>query len=92
MLTFKMTPDQRRALGGLAYWIADAKYIRERYGDNDPELQITDDTIKSLFHELDALGVPYWVQNTVIGFAEDWRRYHGAYIEPYLAARNIVPA
>lgn len=88
-MTFKANRKQRAALLGLAYWIADSAYIRER-SPKDPELQVIHETIHSLFDELDALGVPFWVQNSVICFAEDWRRYRSQYIDGYIMERGIV--
>ena len=89
MLHFKANQDQRLALQGLAYWIADVNYLRERYGDDEPELTVADQTIKLLFNQLDKLQVPFWVQNSVICFAEDWRRYKREYMDRYLETRNI---
>lgn len=75
MLEFKANEKQKGELDALAYWIADKKYIRERFGDNEPELQTCHKTIMLIFDVLDELKVPFWVQNSVICFAEDWRRY-----------------
>ena len=61
MLRFDANTEQRRALEGLAYWIADANYILERYGVNEPEREIARKTIFSMFDELDVLRVPFWV-------------------------------
>lgn len=81
---------QRNALEGLAYWIADSNYIKERHGANNPELDRVDKTIQLIFSELDALGVPFWVQNSVIFFASDWRRYKSNYADQWLLKnRNI---
>lgn len=89
-LNFKATKTQKSLLQGLAYWIADNEYMRERYGDNDPELKIVDDTIHALFDSLDRAGVPFWVQNSVIICAENWRRYHSIGIEADLKKRGIT--
>lgn len=88
-MTFIANKEQRAALLGLAYWIADSSYMRERF-PNDPEQQVIRETIHSLFDELDALRVPYWVQNTIICFAEDWRRYRSQYIDSYIKERRII--
>lgn len=82
--------EQKNALEGLAYWIADIEYIRERAGADDPELDKIRKTIKLCFSELDRLGVPFWVQNSVIYFAENWRRYKENYMDQWLLKnRNI---
>lgn len=81
---------QRNALEGLAYWIADSNYIKERCGASDPELIQVDKTIKLIFSELDALGVPFWVQNSVVFFASDWRRYKSNYVEQWLLKNKNI--
>lgn len=90
-LSFTCNRQQRNALEGLAYHIADNAYIKERYGDQEPELKGVHETICSLFDELDKLQVPFWVQNSVVAFAENWRRYKDTYMDAYLKReRNII--
>lgn len=89
-LQFTPNAQQKKALEGLAYWIADNRYMREKCGDHEPELKIVDNTIHAIFNELDALDVPFWVQNTVIGRAENWRRYHATGITADLRSRGIA--
>lgn len=89
-LIFKANATQKDLLQGLAYWIADNRYIREKYGDREPELKVVDDTIHALFNSLDRAGVPFWVQNAVIICAEDWRHYHEIGIEADLKKRGIA--
>ena len=88
-MSFVMTKKQFAVLEGLAYRIADNAYMRERYGDDEPELENVRKTIHSLFDELDRLQVPFWVQNTVIVWAEDWRRYKTDDMASYLTTRGI---
>lgn len=93
-LEYVLTERQYHALSGLAYWIADGKYFRER---NDPEtlptyhgeLEKIRKTVGMCFDECDKLKIPFWVQNAVICFAEDWRRYKETYMDKYLEKRNI---
>lgn len=77
MLCFDCTQAQYNALSGLAFRIADNSYMIERYGRPavSNELKENHNTIIGLFSDLDRLGVPFWVQNTVICWAEDWRRF-----------------
>ena len=90
MLEYTLNRDQYNALAGLAYWIADENYIRERHGAGDPEIAVCRDTItKSIFPDLDRLRVPFWVQNTVICFAENWREYKQRYLSEFLKGKNI---
>lgn len=74
MKTFAATREQRDELEGLAYWIADRAWSRERGKLDEYEERRTGDTIRAIFDALDRLGVPYWVQNAVCRWAEDWRR------------------
>lgn len=91
MLNFKANHAQRAALEGLAYWVADSRYIRERYGDEEPELLRCADTLsKCIFPELDRMGVPFWVQNAVICFSEDWRRFKSCYLWDAMREKNIL--
>lgn len=80
----------RNALEGLAYHIADANYINERFGSSDPEYIVANKNVHLSFETLDRLGVPFWVQNSVITYAENWRRYKSEYIDNWLLKhRNI---
>lgn len=89
-LYFKATKAQRNALEGLAYWVADVNYIIERFGANDPEHERAHKSVLLAFQELDALGVPFWVQNSVVCFAENWRQYKSVYMTDWLLKnRNI---
>lgn len=76
-------------LEALAYWIADDNYLIERYGTEEPERETAKQSIHLAFDLLDELKVPFWVQNTVICFAENWRRYKSEYLDQYLKTKNI---
>lgn len=90
MLSFIYTKEQEKALESLAYWVADVHYIKERYG-KDPELITCDKTIQlCCFPECDRLKIPFWVQNTVICFAENWRQYKEMYLCDFLKTKNII--
>lgn len=92
MLAYTLTRDQFSALEGLSYWVADVAYMRERWGDNDPELTRARATIENSFPMLDRLGVPFWVQNTVICWAEHWRNTKRQYLTDFLKSKNIFVA
>lgn len=93
MLTYILTKEQFSALDGLSYWVADLHYMREKWGDNDPELKRARATIeKCCFPELDALQVPFWVQNSVICWAENWRNTKQQYLAEFLKSKNIFVA
>ena len=90
MLKFECNSRQFNALHGLAYWVADAAYIRERFGDDEPELKKADDTIRlCCFPELDRLDVPFWVQNSAVAIGNDWRKFKERYFAELLKEKNI---
>lgn len=89
MRTFAATREQRDELEGLAYWIADRSWSRERGELDEYEDSRTDNTIRAIFDALDRLGVPYWVQNTVIVWAEDWRRAMQENLRDAMRAKQI---
>lgn len=93
MLTFICTQEKYNALSGLAYRIADNAYMIERFGRADCSIELAENrkTIGSLFDKLDALNVPFWVQNAVIDWAEDWRRYKTGYTYQALEKYKNLP-
>lgn len=88
-MTYTLSQEQYDDLSSLAYWIADEMYLRERYGNDEPEIKKAQDTISFLFDVLDKAKVPFWVQNTVIAFSENWRRYKTEYLRDYLETKNV---
>ena len=90
MKTFAATREQRDELEGLAYWIADRAWSRERGELDKNEDNRTDDTIRAIFDALDRLGVPYWVQNAVCCWSEDWRRTMRENLRDAMRAKQIV--
>lgn len=91
MLDYKLNQDNYNKLCGLAFRIADNKYMVERYGLKDTEAERAKNhkTIVMLFDELDAGGVPFWVQNYSIAFGENWRRYKTDHLYYWLRARGV---
>lgn len=73
MLQFTANREQTNALEGLKYWIAEKAYTQEREPADAVELHRIGETVRDSFAQLDRLGVPYWVQNSVLCWAEDWR-------------------
>ena len=82
MYRFTCTQKIYNALSGLAYRIADNQYMIERYGRENCSVELAENkkTIGGLFSDLDSMQVPFWVQNTVICWAENWRRYKENYV------------
>lgn len=87
---YAATPAQRAELEGLAYWIAERAWSREHGKLDEYEDRRTGNTIRAIFDALDRLGVPYWVQNTVIVWAEDWRRTMKENLCDAMRAKQIV--
>lgn len=93
MLRFECTQEIYNALQGLAYRIADNQYMIERYGRENCSIELGQNhkTIISLFNDLDRLAVPYWVQNAVMCWAEDWRRYKTGYVYQAFEKYQALP-
>lgn len=85
----EITRKQLSILEGIAYWIADRAWFIERNGTEDPDFQKYDSTIRSLLNEADAEKISWAAQNTVIVWAEDWRREQSQYITNMLEKRGF---
>lgn len=90
MKAFAATREQRDELEGLAYWIADRAWSRERGELDEYEDSRTDNTIRAIFDALDRLAVPYWVQNAVCCWAEDWRHTMRENLRDAMRAEQIT--
>jgi hypothetical protein len=66
---------QAKELEGLAYWLAEKAYTAERYPEDTEELDRCDKNIRYRFELADALKIPWVVQNHVIIFGQNWRKY-----------------
>lgn len=90
-LVFHGNKKQLAALEGLAYRIADNNYMIERYGRTKVQIELSENhkTIMDLFAELDKMNVPFWVQNTVIFWSENWRQYKECYFVSAMKKKNI---
>lgn len=73
MLQFTANREQTNALEGLKYWIAEQAATKERAPEDVGNLERVRKTLELVFSQLDRLRVPFWVQNSVICWAEDWR-------------------
>jgi len=89
-ITVLLDHKRIKELEYLARWTADLSYIRERYGADDPDAEVSRGSIRLAFELLDQLAVPYWLQNSAMAFAEDWRRYKSMSLWTYLAQRYQV--
>ena len=94
MEKLQFTADQRQGveLSALAYRIADNSYMLERYGrfEASEELEENAKTLNLIFDILDRLKVPFWVQNSVICEAENWRSYASGRYRQNLKQKGIT--
>lgn len=79
-------------LSSLIYWRANLAYTRERYPDCAEEITRCKKNIEYDFSALDRLGVPFWVQNAALCWAENWRNYVDRSFWKDMAARGIYRA
>ena len=92
-LYFELNNAQYMELEGLAYHIADLRYTQERFSraeHYESDLKSIQQTISFAFEQLDKLQVPFWVQNHVIIWAEEWRNLLRADFAEALKAHNII--
>ena len=66
---------QAKEIEGLAYWLAAKAYTAERYPEDTEEIDRCDKNIRYRFELADALKIPWAVQNHVIIFGQNWRKY-----------------
>ena len=91
MTGIKLNKAQFNALEGLAYWIANLSITLERCPNDSHEIKRCRDTIEnSCFPACDDLKIPFFVQNSTVFFADNWRRYKTEYLRDYLESRNII--
>ena len=88
MLSFNINQKQYDILLGLRHFMADKAYLRERGGDQ-ADIEKDHKTIIGLFDEADKAGIPFWVQNIVCSFQDDWRHTLDTYLYTDLEKRNV---
>lgn len=90
-MKFTVTRAQYRALEGLAHWCYQAaRCDAERDSEGSEQAR---KTLESFPAQLDRLGVPYWVQNAVSAWAQDFRAEGNimvAYLYQALRRRGIA--
>lgn len=90
MLTFNIDQTQYNILLGLRHWMAVKAKMIERYpADYEKERDSIHKTIVSLFEDADRHGLPFWVQNIVCGYQDDWRHSLDTYLYQDLEKRNV---
>lgn len=90
-LKFICNQDQYNELSALAWKIADNAYMKERYKADEIEIELEQNrkTLGLIFSALDKLNVPFWVQNSVIAWADNWRNYKTQYMKTELEKKGI---
>lgn len=79
-------------LAGLMYWRANLAYTVERYPKDADEIMHCRKSVETSFDALDKLGVPFWVQNAAVCWAENWRNYVQRDFWNDMTARGIIRA
>ena len=89
-MTKEITRTQYRALEGLAHWCYQAARCT---AENDAEgSEQARQTLATFPAELDALNIPWWIQNAVSVWAQDFRapgNIREAYLDQLLKRRGV---
>lgn len=92
MLTYTLNHEQFSELQGLAFHIAVKYKMYEREPDNTADINELHKTILDHFTYLDRLQVPFWVQNYIICWAEEWRNTLLTDTRSFLEKNNVFVA
>lgn len=85
-----MSRDQLNALEGLAHWIAELNWLRERKEEDAHWFEQARESIALCFKRCDVLGISFRTQNSVIVWAEDWRNLKREGVSDMLKRKNIA--
>ena len=89
-MRWHITRTQYRALEGLAHWCYQAARCA---AENDAEgVEQARQTLATFPRELDALRIPWWIQNAVSVWAQDFRapgNIRDAYLDQLLKRRGV---
>ena len=91
-MEYKASRSAADELGGLIYWAANLAYTKERYSYDEDEIARCRKSIEFSFSQLDKLGVPFWVQNAALCWAENWKNYTSRDFWKDMTARKIYRA
>lgn len=84
-----ISSNQYNAVSSLAFHISNEKRAMEHSNLTRPESAVLRDTVLCCFDECDALQVPFFVQNAVIAWAQEWRNTLRENCRDALARRGI---
>lgn len=91
-MKYTISREQYNALEGLAFHVANKARYAEENGANGPENRIFHENIICSMDECDAAGIPHFVQNIAIIWAEQWRNTLREYAYNALNRRGIQVA
>ena len=91
-MEYRVNKNAEDELRSLIYWMANLAYTRERYPKDRDEIARCKKSVEFTFGELDKIGVPFWVQNAAICWAENWKNYVQRDFFADMTARGIVRA
>ena len=90
MTEYNITQKQYDTLLGLRHWLANKAYMIERYpADYEKERERIHKTIVCCFNEADQLHIPFWVQNIICGYQDNWRHTLDTYLYQDLEKRGV---
>lgn len=87
---FICTKKQAKELDGLAFWVAELYNIRELFPNDQRNLDRCDASIRFAMDQLDRLAVPFWAQNAVINWAENWRNISSHDLKQAMKSRGVI--
>ena len=89
-MNYAIDQKQYDILLGLRHFMANKAYMIERYpADYELEKENIHKTIVSLFDEADQHNIPFWVQNIICGYQDDWRHTCNTYLYQDLEKRGV---
>ena len=89
-MEFFVNQKQYDTLLGLRHFMALKAKLKERYPeDYETEHERIHKTIVCLFDEADKLKIPFWVQNIVCFYQDDWRHSLVSYLYQDLEKRGV---
>ena len=91
-MNYEVSKKAENEIGGLIYWRANLAYTVERYPEDRHEIERCKKSVEFAFGELDKIGVPFWVQNAALCWAENWRNYVQRDFWRDMTARGICRA
>ena len=90
MQEFICTKKQANELDGLAFWVAELYNIRELFPNDRRNLDRCGASIRFAMDQLDRLAVPFWAQNAVINWAENWRNISSHDLKQAMKSRGVI--